>query len=250
MSSVLYRVITCAGFLALIGCAAPTPTRAPTPTSAPTAALSADPHPITFTTPDGATLAGELRGAGSTAVIFSVMGNCKQGWTELAEDVAQQGLLSLTYVWRACRPNGTVDDELIQNFVDDTRGAINFVREQGATRIILVGASLGGCASAKLLVESGAAGLIVLASPPEISQWGFQINAADLQTDAPKLFITAENDSVVEMSATRELYGLAAEPKEWQTYSGQAHGTDLFETDNKDTVKQKIVEFILRIQGS
>ena len=249
MSSVLYRIIACANFLAVIGCAAPPTPLQPIPTSAPTAAPSADPQPVTFITPDGATLDGELRGAGNTAVIFSVMGNCKQGWTELAEDVAQKGMLSLTYVWRGCRPNGTVDDELIQKFVDDTRGAINFVREQGATQIILVGASLGGCASAKLLVESGAAGLIVLASPSEISQWGFQIDVADLQTGAPKLFITAENDSVVEMSATRALHDLSAEPKEWQTYPGQAHGTDLFETDNKDAVKQKIIDFIIGIQG-
>ena len=250
MRSVLYRIIARISFLALIGCAAPTVTPEPVPASTPTAAPSPDSHSITFTTPDGATLDGHLRGAGSTAVIFSVMGNCKQGWTELAEDVAQHGMLSLTYLWRGCRPNGTVDDGLIQNFVDDTRGAINFMREQGATRIVLVGASLGGCASAKLLVESGASGLIVLASPPEISQWGFQIDAADLQTAAPKLFITAENDSDVDMRSTRELYDLSAEPKEWQTYPGRAHGTDLFETNNHDAVQQRIIEFILMIQGS
>jgi hypothetical protein len=34
-------------------------------------------HQVTFETPDGATITGELYGSGKTAVIFSVMGNCK-----------------------------------------------------------------------------------------------------------------------------------------------------------------------------
>jgi esterase/lipase len=140
-----------------------------------------------------------------------------------------------------------VDEDEIQKFVDDLRGAITFMREQGAKKIILVGASLGGCASAKLAVESQADGLVVVASPPEISQWGFEIDAADLNTDIPKLFITAENDDTVPASATRELFDQAAEPKEWQTYPGTAHGTDLFEGENGDEMQQRILGFILAI---
>ena len=96
-----------------------------------------------------------------------------------------------------------MDEALIQKFLEDTRAAITFVREQGAEKIILVGASLGGCASAKLAVESQASGIVVLASPPSISQWGFEIQSADLNTDIPKLFITAENDNTVPADATR-----------------------------------------------
>ena len=121
------------------------------------------------------------------------------------------------------------------------------MREQGATRIVLVGASLGGVASAKLTVESGAVGLVVVAAPDEISEWDFHIDAADLDTDVPKLFITAENDPIVPASATRALHDLAADPKEWQTYPGPAHGTDLFETENGAVVQQRILEFIQAI---
>ena len=224
----------------------PTPLPSATPTLAPTATLSPGPRPITFTTPDGATVNGELYGAGDTAVIFSVMGSCKQGWSELAKEVAGQGMMALTYQWRACRAN-SVDETLIRKFLDDTRGAINFMREQGATRIVLVGASLGGVASAKLTVESGAVGLVVVAAPDEISEWDFHIDAADLDTDVPKLFITAENDPIVPASATRALHDLAADPKEWQTYPGPAHGTDLFETENGAVVQQRILEFIQAI---
>ena len=203
-------------------------------------------HAVTLDTADGATINGELYGSGKTAVIFSMMGNCKSGWREFAQTTAAQGFLALTYPWRGCRA-GSVDEVLIQKFLEDTRAAITFVRGQGAEKIILVGASLGGCASAKLAVESQASGIVILASPPLISQWGFEIQSADLDTDIPKLFITAENDKTVPARATRELYDLAAEPKEWQTYPGSAHGTDLFEGESGTELQQRILDFIQMI---
>jgi len=252
-------------------CAAPaatqTATLAPTPEASPTAEILITPvesafapgeptaaplddiltsHTVTFDTADAATISGELYGTGKTAVIFSVMGNCKPGWREFAQLTAAQGYMALTYQWRGCKAN-SVDQALIQKFLDDTRAAITFVREQGAERIILVGASLGGCASAKLAIESQASGLVVVASPPSISQWGFEIESADLNTDIPKLFITAENDNTVPADSTRALYDLAAGPKEWQTYPGSAHGTDLFDGASAEELQQRILGFIQMI---
>ncbi len=215
------------------------------PTAAPLDDILAS-HTVIFDTEDGANINGELYGAGKTAVIFSVMGNCKPGWREFAQLTAAQGYLALTYQWRGCRA-GSVDEELIQKFLEDTRAAIAFMREQGAEKIILVGASLGGCASAKLAVESRASGIIVLASPPSIAEWDFEIQAADLDTDIPKLFITAENDNTVPAEATRALYDLAAEPKDWQTYPGSAHGTDLFDRESGAELQQRILAFIQTI---
>lgn len=217
------------------------------PTAAPLEEII-ETHAVTFDTPDGATLNGELYGSGDTAVIFSVMGNCDPGWREFAQLTAAQGMMSLTYLWRGCRESGSVDEDEIQKFVDDLRGAIAFMRDQGAKKIILVGASLGGCASAKLTVESQADGLVVVASPAEISQWGFAVEAGDVTSDIPKLFITAKEDDTVPVEATQELFNLAAEPKEWKTYPGTAHGTDLFDTQNRDEFRQKILEFILAIK--
>jgi len=220
------------------------------PTAAPLDDIIAS-HTVTFDTPDGARIAGELYGSGKTAVVFSVMGNCKPGWREFAWLTAAQGLMALTYPWRDCGPSGPINEaELRQNFVNDARGAINFVRAQGAEKIILAGASLGGLASAKLAIESQASGLIVFASPLEIPQWGFKIEAAELNTNIPKLFLTAENDTVVSVDVSRALYDLAAEPKEWQTYPGREHGTDLFNTEIGEEVKLRILEFILAVAAA
>lgn len=205
-------------------------------------------HTVAFETPDGATISGELYGSGKTAVVFSVMGNCKPGWRELAWLTAAQGLMAFTYRWRDCGESGPVSEaELSRNFLNDARGAINFVREQGAQKIILAGASLGGMASARLARESQANGIVIVASPRVIPQWGFEIESADLNMDIPKLFITAENDPTVPASATRQLHDLAAEPKAWQTYPGYKHGTDLFDTESRDAMQKRIVEFFLEI---
>lgn len=216
------------------------------PTAAPLEEILAA-HTVTFVTPDGATLTGELYGAGDTAVIFSVMGNCKPGWREFAQLTAAQGLMTLTFQWRGCTEFGPTSDAALKPFVDDLRGAINFMREQGVEKIILAGASLGGCASAKLAVELQADGLIVVASPPEISQLDFAVAAADMDSDIPKLFITAEHDNIVPAVISRQLFDLAADPKEWQTYPGTAHGTDLFDTEYGEEMQQRILEFILAV---
>ena len=202
-------------------------------------------HTVTFDTEDGVTITGELYGSGENAVILSVMGNCKPGWREFAQLTAAQGFMALTYQWRGCRNFRLANEDELRNFVSDARAAIAFVREQGAEKIILVGASLGGLASAKLAIESQASGIVVIASPPAISQWGFEIESADLNIDIPKLFITAENDPTVPADATRQLYDLASQPKEWQVYPGYVHGTDLFETESGDEFQQRILEFIL-----
>jgi len=205
------------------------------------------PHTVKFTTPDGAALEGMLSGSGDTAVIFSVMGNCKKGWEDMADLVAKNGMTALIYQWRGCKSSGSVDEEEIQKFVDDLRGAINFMQTQDIKKIILAGASLGGSASAKLMVESQADGVIVIASPAAISQWSFEVESADVNSGVPKLFITAESDTTVPANETRHLYDLAAEPKEWQTYPGTAHGTDLFEGENGEELEQRILKFILGV---
>ena len=238
--------IVCGLFLA--ACAPATTPIPPTVTPSPAPAKKA-PELVTFTTPDGASLQGTLYGVGETAVIFSVMGDCKRGWEEMADLVSQYNIMTLTYQWRACTAYGTIIENDLPKFVDDLRGAINFMRQQGAKKIILAGASLGGVASAKLAVETSPNGLIIVAAPREIEDWNFEIGLGDVNIDMPKLFITAENDSVVSPERSRELFDLLAEPKEWQTYPGTAHGTDLFETENKKALQERILDFVLSVSS-
>jgi uncharacterized protein len=243
--------------LACAGCAAPSvpatatavPSLAPPATSVVAASstpppVTAAPHDIGIPTGDGATLAAVQYGSAATAVIFSPMGDCVGDGAALAEAVAAHGWLALTYQWRACEPGGA-DAALLRRFVDDLRAVINFARAQGADNVVLVGASLGGVASAKLLVESGAEALVVMAAPAEVPSLDLTVSAADVASAVPKLFVTAEADTVVAPSASRALFDLAAEPKQWQTYPGSAHGTHLFSTGSGEAARQAILDFIL-----
>ena len=89
-----------------------------------------------------------------------------------------------------------------------------------------------------------------MASPPDVPDFQFVIEEADVNSDIPKLFITAENDNIVPAVLSSQLFELAAEPKEWQTYPGSAHGTDLFETEYGPDVQERILDFILAIANS
>jgi len=53
--------------------------------------------------------------------------------------------------------------------------------------------------------------------------------------------------TIPSLSKQRALYELAAEPKEWQTYPGSAHGIDLFEGESGPELQQRILSFIQMI---
>lgn len=245
--------------LVLVACASattlpPTATSAPTstatsapPTLAPTSLpppTATPPSPaVTFPTADGATLQGTWSGEGSTVIVFSTMGGHRQEtWTAMAEATAQHGYRAFTFNFRFWVDDDTIDRALQPLVADDLRAAIAYVRAQGAERVILVGASLGGMATAKVGASENVEGLVILAAPPEVPDL-LTIEAADLATSAPKLFVSAERDHIVPLADTQALFDLAAEPKEWQTYPGTAHGTELFDTASGPALTQRLLDF-------
>jgi pimeloyl-ACP methyl ester carboxylesterase len=247
--------------LILIGCAAPF---APTPEqmSAPTATIqparvaptkTIDPTPavntsraVTFTTADGITLHGTLYGIGHTAVIFSTMGAQRQDtWSKMARATADAGYLALTYNFRFWVSETQIQDNLRAYIADDLRAAVAFAREQGAKQIVLVGASLGGMATAKVAGESRAAAVIIMAAP--LSARGLTVRVEDAELRAmtmPKLFVSSENDSTVAPADARQMVEQAPEPKTRYLYPGTAHGTELFETQYAADLTQRLLAFI------
>lgn len=245
----------------LIGCAAPT-VGTPDPVNTPTAALqptrimpteTAELAPIvnasrvvTFTTADGATLHGTMYGSGSTAVIFSTMGAQQQDtWAKMARATADAGYLALTYNFRFWVSETRIQDGLRANIADDLRAAIVFARGQGAKQIILVGASLGGMATAKVAGEAQAAAVIIMAAPLSARGLAVRVEAAELQAmTMPKLFVSSENDATISPADARQMVDQAPEPKTVYLYPGTAHGTELFETQHAADLTQRLLAFI------
>lgn len=208
-----------------------------------------DSRPVSFETPDGVTLEGRLFGDGSTAVVLSHMRPADQrSWFAFADRLAGEGYLVLTYDFRGYCPGGeggcSKGEQDIAVIWQDVLGAENFVRSQGATKVALIGASMGGTAS---LVAAGQEGqdveaVITLSAPESIE--GLVADAALLQrVPANKLFIAGIGDAPAAQSA-EHLSEIAPPPKRVEIIPADDHGTDLL-TGSRGEDVQRLIETYL-----
>ena len=235
------------------------PVTAPTPTLVPTAAVISDSQPPAYisptpgieirpvdcASPDGVVLAGTLYGHGATAVIFSNRSDKgRDSWASMAQRAGAAGYMALTYDYRAYNAAGNVDIAQLNLADIDLRGAIACVKLLGARSIVLVGASIGGMASAKEAAAAQAAALIIVGSPMGNADLSLRVSAAELQNAVPKLFIASEHDPLVVATDTKAMYEAAAEPKTFYQYPGDAHGTDLLLGPFADDFSRRLLDFI------
>jgi len=123
------------------------------------------------------------------------------------------------------------------------RAAIAFAYQQGATKIVLLGASMGGTATLQVAVSVQVAAVITLSGPQD---FGNSVSDAQVKAiSAPKLFINSQNDDYA--SQTTHMYDVASAPKEIHLYPGSAHGTAIFDDpgDGSD-LTQRILTFVAR----
>ena len=123
----------------------------------------------------------------------------------------------------------------------DLRAAVSFAHQQGASKIVLMGASMGGTTSLKVAAEEQVTAVISISGPQTFS---FTVTDDELKAiQAPKLFIDSENDGSF-ITDTQHMYAVATPPKEIHIYPGGAHGTDIFGGDNGDDPAQRLLHFI------
>jgi pimeloyl-ACP methyl ester carboxylesterase len=220
----------------------PLPTETPAATA--TATVPFDGRAVTFSRPDGIVLEGALYGSGATAVILSHMGEHRQEtWWPLVPELVERGYHVLTYnmsFWR----NGAIVHANRNRADDDLAAAMAFMREQGAERLVLIGASLGAIATAREAdAEDVAAAVIIAARLGPISSLTIQVTPEDIRAiRAPTLFITSEiGDDADDAEA---MYELAAEPRQLHLFPGRAHGTELFGGEQAGEFSQLILTFV------
>ncbi len=150
-------------------------------------------------------------------------------WTAVAERLAQEGYLVLTYDFRGYGESGGSKD--IAHIDRDVTAAVNYLRSAGASDIVLVGASMGGTASLmaattfQTMSSFRLAGVATLSAPVEFEG----LSAADSvpQLVVPLLFIAAENDGR-SWKAPESWRRLSGGKGDLQIVPGSDHGTDLF----------------------
>lgn len=189
-------------------------------------------------------LHGIERGRGTVGVVLAhMLGSSQAAWTPFADDLAGEGFHVLTFDFRGHGlSQGTRAPDLAGL---DLAAAVARLRSLGATKILLVGASLGGTAAITVAAEEDTAGVVAISAPDRID--GLDAIAAVRSVREPKLFIVAEGDARRYTAAARALLAAAPDPKRLQVIEdATGHGTDLL-TDAKhgDRVRKLILDFMI-----
>ena len=188
-------------------------------------------------------LTGRLFGGEhDTVVILSHMRpNDQTAWFPFAEELASKGYAALTFNFRGYSGSGGHQD--YDKLDDDLAAVIRYMRDRGKRRIFLVGVSMGATTSLVVGERERVAGIVAI-SPPAKFDSQDALKAAPNVT-AAKLFIASEDDAPA--LDFDKLVAAAAEPKEEESYPGNAHGTDLLDpSKNPDAalVEERILSFL------
>jgi acetyl esterase/lipase len=197
---------------------------------------------VFFTTSDHVKLVGLLYGHGTTMVICSHMNESSLAdWRDsgIPERLAALGYQVLVYDFRGFGDSDGTTDLSALNV--DLTAAVNFSRQQGATKIVLMGASMGGTASLNVATTQKVAAVIVLSSP---QSFGVSVTDADLKTmTIPKLFIDTQDDEPY-VSDVMHMFATSPDPKEMDIYPGSDHGVALLGSSSGDAPALRILHFI------
>lgn len=192
-----------------------------------------EPRQVAFETSDGGEIHALLYGEGQHAVVLA-HGKIfnKESWAPLAPRLAEAELQVLAIDFRGYG-SSIVGSEGQKLFLD-VIAAMSYLKQQGATHISLLGASMGGGAVARtaVLVEEGAIDRLVLLAPVAIPKPD-QMKASQIT------YITTEGDPSA--TRTRAQYDLAPEPKSLEILPGDAHAQHIFKTEESEA----LVELIL-----
>jgi pimeloyl-ACP methyl ester carboxylesterase len=205
-------------------------------------ALSEDlPSAVEFPSAEGTLLSAHRFGDGPDWVILAHMFPTDQtSWFTLAGALASRGYSALTFDFRGYGGSHGVKE--IFKIDRDLEAAVHFARANGARRIVLIGASMGGTAALKVAAVEPVDGVIAL-SPP-MTFFGLSSEEALPKIRAPKLFLVSAEEMNVSVQSVRNQFKKTPDPKEMEVVPGAAHGSRMLEGDRKGEVEKKILTFL------
>lgn len=197
---------------------------------------SAEPELVRFKASDGVELEGRSFGGGEVAVILSHMGrlgDAQVGWYPLARYLGERGYWALTYNRRGvCLERGDGCSRGVDHLSESWRdvvGAYRHAKANGATRVVLVGASIGAMSSLfaasrtdvdiDALVEVGGVN-------NDAGRYAFTRRDV-ARVEGAKLFVSSEEDRYGGAEAARLWHRWARAPKQLVILGGSDHGTDM-----------------------
>lgn len=194
---------------------------------------------ISFATQDGGTVSADLYGKGDYGVVLAHgMRFDKGSWNSEATALAKAGYRVLAIDFRGYGKSrgGPSSKEPREEMYLDVLAAVDYLRGHGAKTVAVIGASMGGGASATACVKgkAGAIDRLILLAPVPIA------NPDRLQ--ARVLYATAQGDPITPQ--VKQQFAAAPEPKELVLIDGDAHAQFMFKTDQGERLMNEILRFL------
>jgi alpha-beta hydrolase superfamily lysophospholipase len=209
------------------------------------AATAAAQQHVSFPTQDGGRVYADLYGKGDRGVVLAhgALFN-KESWAPQARPLAKAGfrVLAIDFRGHGQSRGGPNTPRGLVGLSYDVLAAVRYLHETGSKDVSVVGASLGGGASAQAATE---------AKPGEIDRLILLAAVAikdPQKMQGRKLFIVSEHDMLgngtPRLNVVREQYEKAPGPKKLLVLSGSAHAQNIFKTDQGPRLYQAILEFL------
>lgn len=205
---------------------------------------------VSFPTADGGVVFADLYGTGSRAVVLVHGGQFnKESWSKQAHELVHAGFEVLALDLRGYgKSHGPGDSDPMDSPLHlDVLAAVRYLRRNGAKRVSIVGASMGGWAAGDASIAS---------QPGEIDRLVFLGAAPNGPADklkSPSLYIVAREDASEDgprLPGIRAQYEKSPEPKKLIIVEGSAHAQFLFQTDQADRVMREIIAFLSAKAGN
>ena len=188
---------------------------------------------VSFLAADGGRIVANQYGDGAHAVVLAHgMVFDKESFAELAEVLAQRGFTALAIDFRGYGESTAGSEERALHL--DVLAAVRYLHDEGAKRVSILGASMGGGAAARASTQAEPGDiecLILLSSMP--------IDEPEKMTGR-KVFIASADERL--MPRIREQFDRAAEPKRLIVLDGDAHAQHIFRTNQAERLTELIVE--------
>ena len=198
---------------------------------------------ITFQTEDNKILSGTWFGSGKTTVIFSHMKpDTQKDWEFFAVKLGKIGYRTFTFDFRGRGKSGGSKNSSKND--TDLVASVNYARSEGAEEIVLIGASMGAMAAAKVASQDSFAAVVLMAPYFGSRQYAGPKESDIEKITSPLLLISASRDSSA--SHTKKMFKLAKSPKEMKIFSGKDHGRRLLQNSHAKECEKLILSFLTK----
>jgi dienelactone hydrolase len=208
-------------------------------------AKGVDAHPVWFRASDGALLDGAEVGDGDVGVVLAHESDSDLcPWLPYAKALADKGYRAFAFDFRGSGKSPPQFAAKAVRYDLDVEAAAKELRQLGATKVFLAGASIGGAAvmAASPSVDPQPAGILSFSGEPEL------LDAMDSAhgTKAPLLVMLARHDGYTSVASEGRFVHAASSPdKKLEVYPGDWHGWDLlYHAPYKARVNALVLDFL------